>query len=295
MQDVRGSLQLNPHHPGFFDLPLELKEEIYEYCLVDVSPPTYVVYKHAQASNWSFRRGQDGRIPALLLVCRTIRTEVLNVLYRTTEGLVLHTSPHTGLKRRTTAFKTCLFDKADEMQSVFDLEPVLSSARKLKLELNLPSSFVEQGWILGLLRWMVVVLNARTQPIGRLHVDIVLESRELWPKEKDGIWQVLGRIACEELAVVCEWRQDREHPWEREEVEWMPGRKVGDVGESEQEVDEKLLAAREALLASCRVRKCTLGDTAFDRRSVTIFRGCIVCLALLGEQLIPKIFGRWSR
>ena len=247
---------LDTQHPrgrstGFSDLPLELKEQIYEYCLVDVSPAVYIVYKHAEASRWSFRDIPNTRVPAPLLVCKTMRQEVVEVLYRITDGPSVRINPDFSLHWWT--FDNFLFDKADETQNVFDLAPILATVRKVKLELNMSSSFAEQGRILALLRWLVAVLNLGAvsgQPPDGVSVELTLERPDLWPKENDSVGRILKSLSCRKLSVACLLR-DRRWYWEKRRIEELCGSGMGSESSTEKSYAKAEMASK-ALLDSCK-------------------------------------------
>lgn len=268
-------LQRSQHTKGFFSLPLELKEEIYRYFLDDISPASFVVYKHAEASDWSFRRNDAFSIgtPALLLVCKTIRHELLDILYRTSEPPALRINPMFYLNRWM--FDTCLYDKADETQCVFELAPVLSTARKIKLEMNLSSDMAEQARILALLRWVVAVFKSRTasQPaLEKVEVELTLENPHLWPKEKDSFWLIMNKVPCEDLSVVCVWRRTRSRRWEKKGIAKLSGPRPGLMLDGNERKVEDVEAARKAVVESClrrhgrgRARKQVEGQTQTSR------------------------------
>lgn len=255
---------------GLLDLPTELKEQIYEYCLVDVSSPIYVIYRHAQANNWSFRQIQDGSFPALLLVCQIMRQEVLTVLHRITDGPLLLINP-TIMPERPTR-KLHLYDMADETESVFELEPILTSIPKIRLQVHWPESMTRQATILALLRWLVATFNSRVSVLESVRAHLFLDHVGIWPNERDSIWQILGQVLCAEGTVAYVWPPDstRRRPcWEerRVAVRHLPGRrwenKNGGALKDCNGAVGGTRAAREALLANCRTTWWTRGFRIF--------------------------------
>lgn len=65
---------------GLLSLPVELRECIFELCLVSVQPATYSIVKDPQRLHWTLITKGSRHTPALLLVCRTITPEVEEVM-----------------------------------------------------------------------------------------------------------------------------------------------------------------------------------------------------------------------
>lgn len=244
------------HHASFFSLPLELREEIFTYALHNISPATYIIYRHAAALNWSFRRIQRAATPAILLVSKAMRRDVEQFLNRTTTGPRLRIGPGRRGLSEWMPREAGLYDKADERDCVFGLAGLLSSAGKLDVGVNVSSDLAEQGRVLALLRWVVAVVNARDEVPWSIRVEMTLERVGLRPCEKGSLWQVLDGLSCRDLEVVCLCRKDADE-WVKERLEALSGERAGDAGASEEAMEQKemdVAVARQGVLDSRRRR-----------------------------------------
>ena len=235
---------------GFLSLPLELREQIYCLSIPSFKAPTYMLYRHATATQWSFRHGNASKPPALLLVCRQLRREVANVLDREFEGPLLRINPIIDMGIYSLSPPE-LWDIADETQCVFALEGLLSAVRTVRLDVTMTLGVADQDRVLAVLEWVVAALGARDQRRYRAEVKVVSESTFIW-QGTDAYWEIFDGGPYGELDMVTYSRPNRPMSWQREtRLEELCGSRKGRLSRG-RGGQERLKAAREALRESCR-------------------------------------------
>ena len=148
-----------------FRLPLELRLNIYEDILGCTKARPLYIQRHVWSWNSRVLLGQNERTKRchnLLVVCRQMYNDVIEVLYRRHE-LQLYTTCEASQQTRITHQRIC---------GIEDYASVLLRVRKLRLTLFLSSNPHEADALLALMGYLKTILAERESPLQVLNIEM---------------------------------------------------------------------------------------------------------------------------
>lgn len=159
---------------GLLELPIELRECIYDHYLVSLRPATLTIVKYAQKAHWTLRSKGAGHVASLLLVCRKISTEFQKyVLSRMSSGacnaIPLSQGPTIKIEPRWSPVR-CGSSDAEvptiERDNVRDIltSVLLSSTHSMRLQLVMPQFPEDAEPFINLVRFIAAISRARSTP-----------------------------------------------------------------------------------------------------------------------------------
>lgn len=174
----------SPQRPaGLLTLPVEVRLIIYGYSLADTHPRRLLV-KRYPGHPWLYRQPKSPvHVPGVLTLNKQIYIEARDVLYKrwlgTPEQSIL-----IGFERFPNPHGPKDWNDYCTYRSVRELAPVLRALPRIRLEVEVSSTYRDQVLTMALLRWIRAVLNARPLVGTALHeplqsVDVILSIPQL--------------------------------------------------------------------------------------------------------------------
>lgn len=255
--------------PGLLDLPIELRECIYEDYLSLLRPTTFKIVRYPRSYDWTLITRKSRHAPTLLSVCRSISAEfqrVMSAMLAVPLGSIpLSRGPTITIDSRYSGRSDGDLSEStgeveeDERVDEILRQILLNSAPSLRLQLVMPQSPADSLLFKALLNFICAICNARFKCLRHVRAIRDPVSGPGWTADVDGISDELDKIRCTSLEKANWYR-----PWYGRDTNAAVERASRDVvGATEQpprqmSIDE----AWQDVLETCR--KYEEGMRQFD-------------------------------
>lgn len=183
-----------PRRTGLFDLPRELRDQVYNNVLADLVLQPLYIRKFDSEPRWKLCYNPRARLPGILLVSKAIYSEARECYLelwgprRIVIDYWYYSNPY---KYHARTHHVELVSRGIEIDNVERVLPVLNAVQEFKLEVN---ALGDDAQCLLLVRWIRAVLNQRPVRLRRISIgvhcndngsstierrDIIREAREI--------------------------------------------------------------------------------------------------------------------
>lgn len=195
---------------GLLNLPLELRECIYEHYLVNLMPATFAIVKYPQKAHWIVRSTSTSQTPSLLLVCRTISAEFQKYMLSQmksgaacnqiplSQGPTIRIEPRWSPVRCGNSHAEARTIERANVQEVLT-SVFLSAAPSMRLQLVMPQFPEDAEPFNNLLRFIGAISRARSIPLKNVRAIRDPITGPGWTADINAVADEVAAIRCESM------------------------------------------------------------------------------------------------